>query len=242
MDLYANISKSAMIPPVALDSEASWNSALFLRSKFRFLWLASQSRALASFANVFEGDRSLQSDPSTEALLLYRARSLSPFQLIPTPDQWRTAAPFGPLPVQPGDVILKRVAPVVAAVVTGGLPPLSVDNNCFVIRGLSEADAWWLAFCLNHPACADYLLSKSGRGILSRVSLSVLRGWTVPAAPAGFARLARRLTELLSKRTFLAGQIAALKAEVETAVADQMAANAYADSTSALSEIGRAHV
>lgn len=230
MELTERILKTAMVPPDALDCEASWDSVLFLRSQFRFLWLASRHHPLATFAKVFEGDRTQRSEADTASVFVYRARALSPFELSPTPEQWRTAAPFGPLPVQPGDVILKRVAPVAAAVVTSGLPALSVDGNFFVIRGLPEADAWWIAFCLNHPACADYLLSKSGRGVLSRVSLSVLRSWTVPATPPGFARLARRLAELASKRTFLAGQIAALKADVETAVAEQMAATAYADS------------
>jgi hypothetical protein len=229
MDIVDNNSKTALIPPDALDSEASWDSALFLRSQFRFLWRASHHHPLAAIAKVFEGDRGLRASGENETFV-YRASALLSFELNPTPEQWRTAAPFGPLPVQPGDVILKRVAPLAAAVVTSGLPALSVDGNFFVIRGLPEADAWWIAFCLNHSACADYLLSKSGRGILSRVSLSVLRNWTVPATPPGFSRLARRLTELLSKRNFLAGQIAALKAEVETTVAEQMAATAYEDS------------
>lgn len=230
MDAIYDVLKTARISPDALDSEASWDSALFLRSQFRFLWLASRHHPLAAFASVFEGNRAQRSDADAESVFVYRASAISPFELISTPEQWRTAAPSGPLSVQPGDVILKRVAPIAAAVVTSGLPALSVDGNFFVIRGLPETDAWWIAFCLNHPACADYLLSKSGRGVLSRVSLSVLRSWMVPATPVGFARLARRLAELLSKRTFLAGQIAALKADVETAVAAQMAATAYADS------------
>ena len=227
MDGDLRIWMMAMIPPDALDSEGSWDPAQFLCSQFPFLRLASRQLPLVSVASVFEGERSPRSDADAESTCVYRARALSPFELTPTPEQWRAASSFGPLPVQPGDVILKRVAPVAAAVVTSGMPTLPVDGNCFVIRGLAEADAWWVAFCLNHPACADYLLSKSGRGILSRVSLSVLRHWTIPATPVGFSRLARRLTELLSKRAFLAGQIAALQAEVEAAVAEQMAATDY---------------
>ena len=230
MDAVETHPKFAIISPDALDSEASWDSALFLRSQYRFLWMTPHHHPLTSLARVFEGDRGMRTSGDPESAFVYRASAISPFELIPTPEQWRTAAPSGPLSVQPGDVVLKRVAPIAAAVVTSGLPALSVDGNFFVIRGLPEADAWWIAFCLNHPACADYLLSKSGRGVLSRVSLSVLRSWTVPATPVGFARLARHLAELLSKRTFLAGQIAALKADVETAVAEQMAATAYADS------------
>ena len=121
-----------------------------------------------------------------ESIHVYRASSISPFELNPSFAQWSTPAQPGQLPLQPGDVILKRVAPVVAAVAPIGLPSLSVDGNFFVIRGLAEADAWWIAFCLNHAPFADYLLSKSGRGILGRVSLSILRSWTVPETPVRF--------------------------------------------------------
>jgi hypothetical protein len=230
MDATVHISKTAMVPPDALASEASWESVLFLRSQFRLLWMTKRHHPLATFAKVFEGHRAMRSYGDAESTFVYRASAISPFELNPSPEQWRTAAPFGPLPIQPGDIVLKRVAPIAAAVVTSNLPALSVDGNFFVIRGLPEADAWWIAFCLNHPACADYLLSKSGRGVLSRVSLSVLRGWTVPETPAGFSSLAPRLARLLSKRNFLAGQIAALERDVEIAVAEQMAATAYEDS------------
>ena len=230
MERFCLNMKMAMIPPDALDSEASWDSSLFLRSRFRFLFTVSQQPSLSSLAQVFEGDRALWGSGDTEASHAYRASSISPFEINPTPDQWQASVRFGEFPLQPGDVIVKRVAPVLAAVVPVGLPSLPVDGSFFVVRGLSEADAWWIAFCLNHPACADYLLSKSGHGVLNRISLSVLRRWTVPETPVGFSRLARRVAELLSKRTFLASRIAALEADVETAVAEQMAATAYEDS------------
>jgi len=230
MELRIGNSKMAMIPPDALDSEESWDSALFLGNQFRSLWRASRQQPLSSLAEVFEGERGFRSSGDAESTDAYRASSISAFEINPTPDQWGTSVQFGQGQVQPGDVIVKRVAPVLAAVVPVGLPALPVDGSFFVIRGLTEADAWWIAFCLNHPTCADYLLSKSGRGVLSRVSLSVLRRWTAPETPAGFSALARRLAEVLSKRTFLASRIAALESEVETAVAEQMATTAYEDS------------
>lgn len=225
MDRNYESRAAALVPAEALASEASWDSALFLRGQLRFGWPAAENRPLESLADVFEGTRTPQLDE--DPISIYRARSISPFELTPSPEQWLTASSPNPRAIQPGDVILKRVAPVTAAVAGVGMPKLPVDANCFVVRGLVEADAWWLAFFLNDPACVDYLLSKSGRGVLSRVSLSVLRQWSMPATPAGFARLARRLAECLAKRTFLAGQIAALKAEVETAVGAQMDATDY---------------
>lgn len=230
MELRVGNSKMAMIPPDALDSEESWDSALFLGNQFRSLWMASRHQPLSSLAEVVEGERGFGSSGDAESTDAYRASSISAFEINPTPDQWSAAVPFGEHQLQPGDVIVKRVAPVLAAFVPVGLPALPVDSSFFVIRGLTEADAWWIAFCLNHPTCADYLLSKSGRGVLSRVSLSVLRRWTAPETPARFSALARRLAEVLSNRTFLASRIAALEADVETAVAEQMATTAYEDS------------
>lgn len=230
MDAAQQVLKFATIPAEALDSEGSWDPALYACSHFRFMWMASRGAELSISATIYEGNRGLSPASDGEFAPFYRASSISPFELDATLEQWSTAADRSDrFSLQPGDVILKRVAPVVAAVVPAGLPSLPVDASFFVIRGLAEPDAWWATFCLNYPACADYLLSKSGRGVLSRVSLSVLRGWTPPKMPADFPRRARGLSELLQKRTFLAGRIAALEVAVEMAVAEQMATTAYED-------------
>lgn len=149
------------------------------------------------------------------------------FELLPTPQQWlawRLGAEAG---LQSGDVLIKRIEPVAAMVVDPGLPLFPVDANFLVVRGLVEIRAWWIAYSLNYPAWGDYLLSKSGRSILGRITLRVLRDWAVAEPPPNFQHLARRLADLLQKRTFLAGQITALQAEVETAVSTQMEDTAY---------------
>jgi hypothetical protein len=231
MDAHSDMSKVAMVSPDALDFEASWDSVLFLRSQIRFLLMAARLRPLDLVASeILEGQRTPSDAKQRDAGFVYRASSISQFELNPTPQQWTAPSNTDRLGIRVGDVVLKRVAPVMAAVIPAGLPLLPVDSNFLIVRGLMEPQAWWVAFCLNHPACGDYLLSKSGRGILSRVSLSVLRHWPLQDPPSDFPHLARRLADLLQKRTFLAGRIAALKAEVETAVAEQMATTAYDDS------------
>jgi hypothetical protein len=110
------------------------------------------------------------------------------------------------------------------------MPLFPADAAYFVIQGLAEPSAWWVAFCLNHPSFADYLLSKSGRGVLSRIALTALRDWKAPEMPGDFVFIARRLGELSAKRTFLAGRFAALRDAVEASVAGQMATTAYEDS------------
>ncbi len=237
MDANCETTKVAMVSPDALDFEASWDSVLFLRSQIRFLLVAAHPRPLDLLASeILEGQRTSSDSGQEDAGLSYRAGSISQFELNPTPQQWTAPTNTGRLAIRVGDVVLKRLAQVTAAVVPPGLPLHPVDANYLIIRGLLEPQAWWVALCLNHPACGDYLLSKSGRGILSRVSLSVLRHWPVQNPPSDFPRLARRLADLLQKRTFLAGRIAALEAEVEAAVARQMATTAYEDSEQRFAE------
>lgn len=227
MEIISNKGKGVNVSPDSLESQDSWDSALFVRGQLRFSWLGSRQKSLASTAQVFEGQRSWSWSGDSVSQLNFRASSISRFELQPTAAQWTARVLDEATSLRAGDVVLKRVAPLLAAVVPVGLPMLPVDSSFFVIRGLSEPEGWWAAFCLNHPAFADNLLSKSGCSVLSRVSLSVLRSWPFTQAPTAFSRIARRLTEVLQKRTFLAGRIAALKVEVETAVADQMAATAY---------------
>ena len=230
MDTHFPGTKIALIPPDALDTEASWDPALFVSGHFRLHLKGADHCQLSLLARVFEGERELMQVDEEGSGFAYRAGSISPFELNPSAEQWRTLPWPSSRSLLPGDVLFKRVAPVAAAVVPVGVPLFPADGSYIVIRGLSEFHAWWIALCLNHRTFADYLLSKSGRGILSRVSLSVLRTWVMPTMPADFSRLARRLAELLQKRTFLASQIAALKSDVDTAVDEQMAATAYDDS------------
>lgn len=227
MEIFAKPSKAAKIPFSVLDSERTWDASLFLGG-----WISAVSdnpgeRELGSIADVFEGERAAKPSAAADSAPTYRAGSVTSFELVPEPGDWRSSFAGASRSVQPGDVIVKRVAPIMAAVVSVEVPSLGVDGNLFIVRGLSEVEAWWVAFCLNHPACADYLISKSGRGVLSRVSLSVLREWTPPQAPASFATLARRLADLLAKRGFLASQFAALEEDVEDQVSDLADTDAY---------------
>ena len=230
MENGVDVLRAAFIPPAGLASEDSWDAALLLRSRIRTGAILMRREPLSAIAEVFEGERLGTSSHKLKSGRVYGAGSIAPFELRPTSEHWLSAARFSPTSLRPTDVAVKRIAPIVAAFVPAGLPALPTDGSFLVIRGLSETDAWWVVHCLNHPMYADYLLSKSGRGILSRISLGVLRGWLIPQPPVGFSNVARRLSEILAKRTFLAGQIAALRADVEARVADQLAATGYEQS------------
>lgn len=230
MDEDFSESRVATIPADALEREESWDSALFVHGKFRLSGRLG-GLTLSARAKIREGIRSGKTVGDEAGPAPYRAGSISCFELNPTPEQW-SAFPTKtePQSIVPGDVVVKRVAPIVAAVVPLGLPSFPADAAHFVIHGLAEPSAWWVAFCLNHPSFADYLLSKSGRGVLSRIALRALRDWEAPEMPGDFVFIARLLGELSAKRTFLAGRFAALRDAVEAAVAGQMATTAYEDS------------
>lgn len=219
MDAVVKNFRLGLVGSAILDDEGSWDASIFLnkgyspRSGLRQVW------ALGERNEIFEGFRgNLKSPPS-----FYRANSVRPFELSPNKKDWNQPHQISAQSIQRGDVVVKRVDPVAAAVVPGGLPSLSADNNIFVVRGVAETDAWWLAFCLNHPSITNYLVSKSGRGVLGRISLSVLREWSPPVTPSEFSSIARTLAALQSKRAFVQSQIASLEAEVE-AIVDQLIA------------------
>jgi hypothetical protein len=219
MERSKHFTQSGVIPFPLLEAEGTWDPSVFLGEWVGVLGALPNGPGLGEVATVFEGERFLYENQGVPYL---RASSVLAFELFPEGVESSISYDCNEGSVRPGDVIVKRVAPVSAAVVVGGSPSLRVDGNLFVIRGLSEAGAWWIAFCLNYPSCADYLISKSGRGVLGRISLSILREWHPPQTPLAFSGLSRRLAELLSKRVFLSGQFAGLESEVEAEVAERL--------------------
>jgi len=226
MDVDAPRSKASWVEPAALVREESWDPLLFVRDLF---WSSHLHRArpLHSISSqVLEGLRVI--DERSEATV-FRSGSISPFDLAPASEQWAQHASADERAIRPGDLVVKRIAPLVAAVAPPHFPSLLADANLIMVRGLSSGHAWWIAFCLNHPDLGDYLLSKSGRGVLNRVGLSVLRSWQIYDPPASFRGLAQLLSGLCERRALVASQIAALKAEVEVAVGELMKSSAYQD-------------
>ena len=223
MDAAFKTLQLGFVSPTALDHEGSWDAAVFLSEGYRSG--VGHSQTLGDKGQIFEGVRgSLESNPS-----LYRGNSVRAFDLFPGKADWTQPRQASAQSIQPGDVVVKRVEPVAASVVPAELPSLQADNNIFVVRGLGEAEAWWLTYCLNHPSYANYLVSKSGRGVLGRISLAVLRGWSPPATPGEFPFLVQRLVVLQAKRACLRSQIASLEAEVEAAVYEIDAVTGYED-------------
>ncbi|MCU0565338.1 MAG: hypothetical protein MUF49_01920 [Oculatellaceae cyanobacterium Prado106] len=98
--------------------------------------------------------------------------------------------------VQPGDVVLNKLVPIRAVLVTSRAYRHPVDANCLIIRGLDQATAAWVAFCLNQPAYEAYLTQHQGLAVLPRASLRELRQLRLPDRPPEMQRLGERVWEL----------------------------------------------
>src|SRR5205823_9985657 len=90
--------------------------------------------------------------------------------------------------------------PIRAALASSQVFRHRADANCYVIRGLNQADGFWVALCLNQPAYAAYLTRKSGAAIVPRVRMAVLREAPFPGQPVGVAALSHRILDCLDGR------------------------------------------
>jgi len=115
--------------------------------------------------------------------------------------------------VQPGDVVVNKLSPVRAAVVSHAAKRHPVDGNSLIVRGLARPAATWLALCLNRPEYEQLLLVESG--VLRRVSVGTLTNLRLPPVPAQLDALSQTLLELLDERLLVGESIHRVKDEAE---------------------------
>jgi hypothetical protein len=147
---------------------------------------------------------------------LYQVGNLEPLRFRLDREQWRSPTDVEhPACVDPGDVVVKKTAPVVAAWAGRGLPRHPADVNCILIKwqkppaddsGLetfaaarerhTQTAQFWVALCLNQPEYEEVLLRTSGATVLPRIRVAVLRELTVPTPPPEAEPLAARAWEL----------------------------------------------
>ena len=102
--------------------------------------------------------------------------------------------------VGPGDIVVSKIAPVRAAIVTPNIFRHPVDANCYLVRGLDLAMGFWFALCINQPAFGEYLVRKSGAAIVPRVRADVLGSVRLPRPPAGIEAISRRVYGCIEQR------------------------------------------
>lgn len=115
--------------------------------------------------------------------------------------------------VQPGDVVVNKLAPLRAAVVSPASRRHPVDGNSIIVRGLPRPTAVWLAVCLNRPEYEQLLLI--GSGVLRRIGLSTLATLQIPPVPAKMEALSFALIDLLDELLLVGEALHRAKAESE---------------------------
>lgn len=150
-------------------------------------------------------------DPRAATTPIYRQSNVGRFRLVLAGQQWDPPRVTDRWCVQPGDVVLNKLAPVRAAVVSPAARRHPVDGNSLIVRGLPRSAGVWLALCLNRPEYEELLLM--GAGVLRRVGLGALASLRVPPVPAELDALSLELRELLDELLLVGESIHRVKAE-----------------------------
>jgi hypothetical protein len=154
--------------------------------------------------NVLEGWRVSETpgahayDPRAATVPFYRQANIGRLRLHLGAQHWDPPQFVGRWCVQPGDVVLNKLAPVRAAFVSQNARRHPVDGNALIVRGLSRSEAAWVAICLNQPGYEQLLLTESG--MLPRVGLSALKSLRVPTVPPQMEGLSVRLRDILDEQ------------------------------------------
>jgi len=92
--------------------------------------------------------------------------------------------------VVPGDVVVRRVGHVGAALVTRFHRRHPVDANIAILRGLDSHQAVWVTYCLNQSIYRSYFEQAGAIGPMVRVGLKQLASMPLAECPKAFDVLA----------------------------------------------------
>lgn len=92
--------------------------------------------------------------------------------------------------IAPGDVLLRRMGRVSAALVSSYHRRHPVDGNVAIVRGLRPRQAVWLAFCLNQSLYKSYFEHSAVISAIVRVGIKQLASMPIAERPDEFNALA----------------------------------------------------
>lgn len=205
------------VPPTLL-AAMSWSpelivgpAALAIRAGFRGSTLGDMGARVLDGWRASETPGALTYDPQAKETPVYRQANIGKFQLLLSEQHWTPPRITGTWCVQPDDVVLNKLAPVRAALVSTSAKRHPIDGNLILVRGLSRSTAAWIAVCLNHNAYQQLLLIESG--VLKRVGIGALKSLRVPLAPSAMEGLAAKLFALLDETSFTSENLHRVQAE-----------------------------
>jgi hypothetical protein len=208
------------ISPDLLAAAPGWAPAYFagpasvaLRASRRGLTIAELGGRVLEGWRVSETPGALNYDPRTATTPIYRQSNIGRFHLLFAGSHWETPHLAERWCVQPGDVVLNKLAPVRAALISPAARRHPVDGNSLIVRGLPGPIAIWLALCLNRAEYEQLLLIESG--VLRRISLGSLANLRLPPVPPDMDNLYIALRDVLDELLLVGEGIHRIKAAAE---------------------------
>jgi hypothetical protein len=190
---------SRWIPPDLLEQEEVWGADLFCGPAVHILLGKGDRVSLKDLCGkCFEGWRVSTNPEASDyderigRTPIYRQVNLEEMRFKLDPEHWESPSvevEDEEWCVQPGDVVLNKLVPIRAALVTDRTYRHPVDANCLLIRGLDRIESAWVAFCLNQVPYEAYLTQHQGLAVLPRASLRELRQLRLPPPPEAMRRL-----------------------------------------------------
>jgi hypothetical protein len=191
------------VSPDLLEQEDVWGADLFCGSAAQILFGKGIRKLLKQLGgNCLEGwrvstnPRAEGYDSRIETTPVYRQSNLDPMRFKLEPSHWQTPQIEAEWCVQPGDVVLNKLLPIRAVLVTDRTYRHPIDANCLLIRGLDRITSAWVAFCLNQKPYEAYLTQHQGLAVLPRASLGELRQLRVPPVPDRMRLLGEQFWQL----------------------------------------------
>jgi hypothetical protein len=211
------------VPPALLATAPGWSPAYFTGPGSVALRAGLHGRTVAELGGqVLEGWRvsetpgALTYDPRAATTPIYRQSNVGHLRLQLSTVHWESPQVAERWCVQPGDVVLNKLAPVRAALIPPAARRHPVDGNTLIVRGLARPVATWLALCLNRPEYEQLLLIESG--VLRRVGLTTLANLRIAPAPAKLDALLHPLQELLDEALLIGESVHRVKTEAASLV------------------------
>jgi hypothetical protein len=214
---------TAQVSPSQIGFADSWLPALHCGLSGRVSAISEAAWKLGERAGVFEGFRN--PDPQSEGhdaehakSPLYRQADVSAFRIETEGDHWKRPIVSGDYCVRPDDLLVTRIPPVRASIVTTRHHRHPTDPQLFRVRGLSLEEGVWTTALLNSAEYEAFLVASSASQALPRVSLKALRRTPIPQVPELATRWASSVLLVLGEMVANQERLFRLQEEVEDAV------------------------
>jgi len=208
--------------PNEMNAAESWLPELFCGQAGRVANVTSYSRRVKDVADkcidgwrISSDPQSILHDPLAEHSPRYRQANIGVFFLnIEIQHCKRPVVENRPFCVLPGDVVVPRIPPLHASLVSESNHRHPIDGNCYIVRGMKPGDAAWLLALLNEKEFEAWFMARSGSQALPRIGLKDLRNCPFPDPPEGVPQWSTRLFDWVERYSSNANRLFSLQSEV----------------------------